>query len=127
MSHMFSMIFFAIALALPSFAMAGSSEAGKSILSEVEVVTFANRVQQDLASRGASVAIVSRLGRNPNALPAGVGYTHVAFWVFSQTTRADGSTGQGYQVYNLCQETGDDTRSSLVQDSPADFLLELTA
>jgi hypothetical protein len=118
---MFSIILFVLSLALPSFSMAGSSESGNSILSEVEVVTFANRVQQDLASRGASVAIVSRMGRNPNVLPAGVDYTHVAFWVFSQTTRADGSTGQGYQVYNLYQKSDDETRSSLVQDSPADF------
>ena len=121
MSHTISMILFVLALALPSATFAGSSEAGKPILSEIKVVTFANRVQQDLAARGANVAIVSRMGRNPNVLPDGVTYTHVAFWVYSQTTRADGSTGRGYQVYNLYQESGNDTRSSLVQDSPADF------
>ena len=110
-----------LALALPSFAMAGSTEGSKSILSKVEVATFANRVQQDLAARGASVAIVSRVGRKPNTLPAGVDYTHVAFWVFSQITHANGSTGRGYQVYNLYQKSSDDTRSSLVQERPADF------
>ena len=121
MSHLISMMLFILSLALPSYVMAGSSEAGKPILSQVAVVDFANRVQQDLASRGASVAIVSRMGRNPNVLPDGVTYTHVAFWVYSQTTRADGSTGRGYQVYNLYQQAENDTRSSLVQDSPADF------
>jgi hypothetical protein len=101
--------------------LAGSSEAGKSILAAAEVATFSNRVQQDLAARGANVAIVARMGRDPSLLPSGVQYTHVSFWVYSQITRADGSTGRGYQVYNLYQDTGDQTRSQLVQDSPADF------
>lgn len=121
MPHLFSIVLFVLTLALPTFGTAGSSEAGRPILPQADVVTFANRVQQDLAARGAHVAIVSRMGRNPDVLPDGVTYTHVAFWVYSQTTRADGSTGRGYQVYNLYQSAGDDTRSTLVQDSPADF------
>lgn len=121
MSRFFTVLFLTLATALPSFALAGSSEAGKIVLPTAEVSTFSNRVQQDLASRGVHVAIVARMGRDPKVLPRGVQYTHVSFWVYSQITRADGSTGRGYQVYNLYQDAGNKMRSNLVQDSPADF------
>lgn len=121
MNRLYSLILIVLFVALPSAGSAGSSEAGKSILPSGEVATFANRVQKDLASRGVNVAIVSRMGRDPKVLPTGVRYTHVSFWVFSQITEADGSTGRGYRVYNLYQLDGDQTRSHLAQDSPADF------
>ena len=121
MTRLFSLIFMALIGTLPSFALAGSSVAGKPVLPATEVATFSNRVQQDLAARNVHVAIVARMGRDPSVLPTGVKYTHVSFWVFSQITRADGSTGRGYQVYNLYQDDKNKTRSRLVQDSPADF------
>ena len=108
-------------LTVPSFADAGSSAAGNPILPAAEVAAFSDDVQQDLAARGAKVAIVARTGRDPRTLPAGVNYTHVSYWVYSQITKPDGSTGRGYRVYNLYQEQGNLTRSALVQDSPADF------
>lgn len=118
--------YFSLALAtclslLPAFAFAGSSEGTKVIFPTDKVATFANRVQKDLASRGAHVAIVSRMGRDPKILPEGVTYTHVSFWVYSNITNADGTSGRGYQVYNLYQKEGNLTRSHLVQDSPAAF------
>ncbi len=121
MKRLYTLILIVFVAVLPSIGSAGSSEAGRSILPYGEVATFANRVQKDLASRGVNVAIVSRMGRDPKVLPPGVRYTHVSFWVFSQITEADGSTGRGYRVYNLYQLDGDQTRSHLVQDSPADF------
>ncbi|SLN51829.1 hypothetical protein ROG8370_02306 [Roseovarius gaetbuli] len=121
MARLFSLMFIALVAVLPSFALAGSSEAGKAVLPAAEVAEFSNRVQQDLAARGAHVAIVARMGRDPRVLPRGVQYTHVSYWVFSKITRSDGSRGQGYQVYNLYQEDGNKTRSRLVQDTPADF------
>ena len=121
MPRLFSIILFAAASAIPSFALSGSSEAGKPVLPAAEVASFSNRVQQDLAARGARVAIVARMGRDPKVLPRGVQYTHVSFWVYSQITQADGSTGRGYQAYNLYQDADNKLRSSLVQDSPADF------
>lgn len=121
MTRLFSLIIIALVASLPSLAMSGSSEAGKSRLPTAEVATFSNRVQQDLAARGVHVAIVARMGRDPKVLPKGVQYTHVSFWVFSQITRADGSTGRGYQVYNLYQDDKNRSQSRLVQDSPADF------
>lgn len=111
--------FFALCLALPSHA--GSSEAGHPMLPEAQVAGFSNRVQMDLAARGAHVAIVARMGRDPGQLPKGVRYTHVSFWVLSQIKTEDGKTGTGYRVYNLYQDAGNGARSSLVQDSPVDF------
>lgn len=121
MTRLFTMMFFALASVVPSLALGGSSEAGKPVLPAAEVATFSNRVQQDLAARGVHVAIVARMGRDPKVLPRGVQYTHVSFWVYSQITRADGSTGRGYQAYNLYQQADNKQRSHLVQDSPADF------
>jgi hypothetical protein len=104
---------------LPAFA--GSSAAENPVLPAGEVATFSNRVQQDLAARGANVAIVSRIGRDPSVLPNGINYTHVAFWVYSRVTDANGRAGMGYRVYNLYQQPGNLSRSDLVQDTPSDF------
>lgn len=105
----------------PGHADAGSSQAGKPVLPADQVAAFSDKVQLDLAARGASVAIVARKGRHASELPKGVTYTHVAFWVFSQIKRSDGSTYQGYRVYNLYQDAQNPMRSALVQDGPADF------
>lgn len=121
MKRLFTFALFAMISLLPSLSLAGSSEAGKAKLPAAEVAAFANRVQQDLAARGANVAIVSRVGRDPQQLPSGVNYTHVSFWVYSQIKTAAGRTGRGYQVYNLYQTSDDDARSHLVQDTPEDF------
>ncbi|MEL6684160.1 MAG: DUF2145 domain-containing protein [Pseudomonadota bacterium] len=105
----------------PAIGFAGSSAASNPVLPADQVASFANKVQRDLAARGANVAIVSRVGRDPAVLPDGINYTHVAFWVYARITKADGSTGMGYRVYNLYQRGGDLTRSDLVQDTPGDF------
>lgn len=105
----------------PTLATAGSSANGTSILPQTEVTSFANRVQSDLAARGANVAIVARMGRDPAQMPDGILYTHLGLWVYSAITNTDGSTGKGYRVYNLYQRTNDRTRSDLIQDSPAEF------
>ncbi|WP_424964616.1 DUF2145 domain-containing protein [Dinoroseobacter sp. S375] len=121
MRRFFMMFWLALAVAFPTLAPAGSSEAGTPRLPAAEVAAFSNKLQQDLAARGANVAIVARMGRDPSALPAGVRYTHVGFWVYSRITQSDGTTGLGYRVYNLYQQSDDPTRSRLIQDSPADF------
>ncbi len=111
----------ALTIALPSLALAGSEQATTPTLPRAEVKEFASALEQDLASRGAHVAIVARVGRDRSTLPAGIEYTHVAYWVYSQITRADGSKHKGYRVYNLYQQADDGTVSRLVQDSPKDF------
>ena len=117
----------ALALIAPAGVFAGSSATGTPVLPAQDVANFADRVQRDLAARGVQVAIVARVGRDPAILPEGVNYTHVAFWVYSRITRADGSQGQGYRVYNLYQTGNDLTRSELVQDSPAEFFANVHA
>tara|TARA_R110002051_G_scaffold137753_2_gene210257 strand:+ start:8896 stop:9699 length:804 start_codon:yes stop_codon:yes gene_type:complete len=107
---------------IPSLTAAAGSSAARAVnFPEDEVAAFANRVQRDLASRGVGVAIVARVGRDPAQIPDGVIYTHLGFFVYSTITLPDGSTGQGYRVYNLYQRGGEPTVSDLVQDSPADF------
>lgn len=110
-----------LATLMPALSWAGSAETGKDKLPLPEVKQFSDALQQDLAARGANVAIVARIGRDPSDLPGGINYTHVAYWVFSKITRADGSNYHGYRVYNLYQEAENDSVSRLVQDSPADF------
>lgn len=110
-----------LSLLAPLPATAGSSAAANPVLPQSNVVSFANRVQRDLAARGARVAIVARVGRDPAVLPNGINYTHVAFWVYTQVSDENGGTGTGYSVFNLYQTDGDLTRSALVQDTPADF------
>ena len=105
----------------PTLATAGSSEASEPILPAHEVATFSDRVQKDLAARGAHVAIVARMGRDPRTLPEGIKYTHVAYWVYSEITETNGSKSYGYRAYNLYQLADDQTQSHLVQDTPADF------
>jgi len=126
MTRLIATILMAVALLTaaiaPGAARAGSVEAGRPLLPAAEVAAFADTVQHDLAARGANVAIVARTGRDPADLPPGVRYTHVAFWVWSAITNADGTEGRGYRVWNLYQRAGDPTRSDLVQDSPAEFL-----
>lgn len=117
---MLSMVLAAF-LALPTITHAGSEAAGDPILPVAQINAFSDKVQQDLAARGAYVAIVARTGRDPSSLPKGIRYTHLGYWVYSQLTDANGNTSFGYRVYNLYQEAGNDSRSRLVQDNPADF------
>ena len=121
MTRFLTVVLLLVVILLPATSFAGSSAASNPVLPADEVASFANRVQRDLAARGANVAIVSRVGRDPAVLPEGINYTHVAFWVYARITKADGSTGMGYRVYNLYQRDGDLTQSDLVQDTPADF------
>ena len=121
MKRLIALIFAAMVAISPTMASAGSSEAATAILPSDQVAAFSNRVQQDLAARGAQVAIVARMGRDPSTLPNGIKYTHVAYWVYSEIANSDGSKSYGYRAYNLYQLGDDETRSRLVQDTPADF------
>lgn len=121
MKRFLSGIAMLLAVAMPTLANAGSSEATDPTLPIEQVTAFANGVEQDLAARGVHIAIVGRVGRDPETLPEGLSYTHVAYWVYSQIQRTDGTTSPGYRVYNLYQFDDDRTRSRLVEDSPTDF------
>ena len=121
MKHIFTVIAVVLATLLPSLTSAGSAETTTAQLPQQKVARYAKQLEHDLAQRGANIAIVGRIGRDPDTLPTGIDYTHVAYWVYSQITKADGTTTKGYRVYNLYQTADDPTVSKLVQDSPAEF------
>lgn len=112
-----------ILLAIPALQVnAGSSLAGGEIhFSPEEIVKFTKKVEKTLASKGAYVAVLARMGRPASELPEGMRFTHVAFAVYSQITTADGRKVPGYAIYNLYQQNDHPNVSDLVQDFPVDF------
>ncbi|HYD97975.1 MAG TPA: DUF2145 domain-containing protein [Alphaproteobacteria bacterium] len=120
-----------LALAAPAAGAgeAGGSEAGSraaALQPPEAAAAFAKTVERELAARGARVALVARLGRDPADMPEGVRFTHVAAWVYSAITLADGRVVNGYVAHNLYQEPEALGRSTLVQDYPAEFFLGAT-
>lgn len=102
-----------------------SSNSGGAIAEPERVIPYAKRVEQELATRGARVAIVARVGRDPEDLPSGIEYTHVAFWVYSEMQLPDGEKVNGYVVHNLYQQADDPDSSELITDFPAEFFGEV--
>ena len=86
-----------------------------------EMADFSKQIEQELASRGAYVAMVFRTGRDRDQLPDGIRYTHGAFWVYAPVPTLGGGTQYGYAVYNLYHEIDPVTLSGLYQDWPLDF------
>lgn len=102
-----------------------SGRAAAHHLRPEQAATFAKQVERDLAAHDAHVAIVFRAGRPRKDLPANIAYTHGAFWVYGETTGADGKTYKGYAVYNLYQGDGKSLpvdQSYLARDYPIDFI-----
>ncbi|MEO0961623.1 MAG: DUF2145 domain-containing protein, partial [Pseudomonadota bacterium] len=110
---------------IPHQATAQSSASSGVIMNPERVIPFAETVERELAARGARVAIVARVGRDPDDMPDGIEYTHVAFWVYSDIETADGKTVRGYAIHNLYQEADDAGRSFLTIDYPAPFFGEV--
>lgn len=86
-----------------------------------QIIGFAKKVERTLASEGARVAILARMGRPLADLPEGMHYTHVAFAVYSNITTANGNVVPGYAIYNLYQKPDRPDISELKQDFPVDF------
>jgi len=86
-----------------------------------QIIGFAKKVERTLASEGARVAILARMGRPLSDMPEGMHFTHVAFAVYSNITLANGSTVPGYAIYNLYQKDDRPDVSTLAQDFPVDF------
>ncbi len=105
---MIKQIFYAVALGVACFAapnvQAGSTAAANAILPKAQVAQFSDRVQKILTSKGANVAIVSRMGRDPATMPDGITYTHVAFWVYSNIELVAGLRGRG-TAFTICIKT----------------------
>lgn len=106
-----------------------SSNKPASYLTPAQAAAFAKQVEADLSARGARLAIVFRTGRPRDKLPAGISYTHGAFWAHTPVKTADGGAitngADAYAVLNLYHGDGKAalrTRSTLVQDWPIDFV-----
>ena len=91
-----------------------STDSGEPTYAETVREEFGRQITQNLNAKGVKFAIVSRAGQTREKLPEGILFTHSAFWVANDAG--------GYDVWNLYH--GEDNRltSSLVIDTPADFL-----
>ncbi len=104
-------------------ANSSAATAENLVFSAEQVSMFAKKVERNLASRGARVFLISRVGRPPAELPKGINYTHTAFAVYSQIPTQDGRVIPGYTIYNLYQKDGQPNASHLVTDFPVDFFM----
>ena len=104
-----------------SSALAGSQSGGAPQYEIEQITAFGKQLEQELAARGARVALVSRIGRGKGELPEGISYTHVGYAVYSQITTDDGRQLPGYVFYNLYQGVEHPDRSYLASDFPAEF------
>ena len=116
-----SLCFWGTAAAAPGFSSASLSGGETTHFKADEVISFAKKVERTLASKGAHVAILARMGRPLSEMPPGMHFTHVAFVVYSQIQTADGRNLPGYAIYNLYQYDDRPDKSRLVQDYPVDF------
>lgn len=92
-----------------------STNVGPALFDAQTLDRYGKSITVELRKKNVKAAIVSRSGRPRNKLPEGVLFTHSAFFLYQPET-------QDYAVYNLYH--GEDNRlvSSLVADTPADFL-----
>lgn len=117
----FLVLIFPSLLFAQGFSNQGDATQNTERYTSEQLVSFSKDVEKSIAEKGASVAIVSRVGRPESELPEGVKYTHVAFWVYSDIKTPDGRKLKGYQVYNLYQRENEKNVSDLVNDFPVDF------
>lgn len=111
-----------IAASCLSFSVLAGSEAGGETKFAVEEIThFAKEVERYAAARGARAFIISRVGRDPEALPEGVEFTHTAVAIYSSVTTKTGEKVKGYAIHNLYQRAEDASRSDIIVDYPVDF------
>lgn len=110
-----------VVMGMATTAQAGSTAHTEPHFKAGQVVSFAKKVEKEVAAKGARVFIMSRVGRPPAELPPGFHYTHVAFGVYSMIKTADGRTIPGYAIHNLYQRDKEPEVSDLVVDYPVDF------
>lgn len=108
-------------LGMMATAEAGSMANAEPQFKAEEIVSFAKKVEKTVASKGARVFILSRVGRPANELPEGIHYTHTALGVYSMIKTADGREVPGYAIYNLYQREKEPDVSDLIVDYPVDF------
>jgi len=119
-------VIYTLTVAMMVLGMAVTAEAGSTAdavpqFEAKEIVSFAKKVEKTVASKGARVFIMSRVGRPVDELPDGIKFTHVAFGVYSKIKTADGREVPGYAMYNLYQREKEPDVSDLIVDYPVDF------
>lgn len=91
-----------------------STDSGDALFPRETLDNYGQQILDELTRKDVKLAIVSRSGQAREKLPEGVMFTHSAFFRRNDTG--------GYDVYNLYHGEDDRLRSSLVTDTPADFL-----
>jgi hypothetical protein len=91
-----------------------STDSGDALFEKDVLENYGNQILSELNKQDVSVAIVSRSGQNRDKLPKGVMFTHSAFFRRNESG--------GYDVYNLYHGEENRLKSTLVTDTPADFL-----
>jgi hypothetical protein len=116
-----SLSFWGSSVAAQGFSSASLGGGETTHFKAEDIISFAKKVERTLASKGAHVAILARMGRPLSEMPRGMHFTHVAFVVYSQIQTADGRTLPGYAIHNLYQNDDKPNTSRLVIDYPVDF------
>lgn len=91
-----------------------STQKGEPLFERPLLEAYGQQIIDELSRQDVSLAIVSRSGQPRERLPEGILFTHSAFWL-------RGDDGE-YRVYNLYHGEDNRLKSSLVVDTPADFL-----
>jgi len=92
-----------------------STNVGPALFKAETLDKYGNTITAELRQKNVKAAIISRSGQPRNKLPDGVMFTHSAFFLYQDET-------QDYAVYNLYHGEENRLVSSLVTDTPADFL-----
>ena len=92
-----------------------STNVGPALFGAQTLDKYGKTITAELRKKNVKAAIVSRSGQPRDKLPEGVMFTHSAFFLYQEET-------QDYAVYNLYHGEENRLVSSLVADTPADFL-----
>lgn len=102
-------------------AYTGNVPKSEVIFNFKQLATLSKGVERVLASHGAKVALIARVGLPAEVLPPGIEYSHSGFAVYSAIRTGDGRLVPGYAVYNLYQKGEHTGESYLAQDYPIDY------
>ena len=91
-----------------------STDSGDPLFPREILESYGQEILDELTAKDVKFAIISRSGQKREKLPEGVMFTHSAFFRRNELG--------GYDVYNLYHGEDNRLRSSLVTDTPADFL-----
>lgn len=92
-----------------------STNVGPALFDAETLDKYGKTITAELRKKNVKAAIVSRSGQPRSKLPEGILFTHSAFFLYQPET-------ENYAVYNLYHGEENRLISSLVADTPADFL-----